>query len=197
MKKTNNILIFIFTLLSLCFAAFHFNNAMYDRLIGDLSIAIVFFIPRIITKIFKLKFTDLMELVYIIFVILAQFIGCVVNVFNTVWWYDLFTHFISGVLTGILALVILNWFKMYDPRKKIFNFLYLMFFSLSVASIWEFIEFGAFVFIKLDVQHTLTTGVFDTMEDMLIAFLGSLIVGIICLIEGKKGTLKKIVSDLK
>ena len=112
MKKINNILIFIFSLASLCFAVFHFNSNMYDRLIGDLSIIFVFFLPRIITKIFKLKFTNLMELVYIIFIILSQFIGCVVNAFNTIWWYDLFTHFISGVLTGILGLVILNWFKM-------------------------------------------------------------------------------------
>ena len=168
---------------------------MYDRLIGDLSILLVFFIPRIITKIFGLKFTDLMEFVYIIFIILAQFIGCVVNIFNIVWWYDLFTHFISGVLTGILALVILNWFKMYNVKNKAFNFLFLMFFSITVAALWEYCEFGAFVFIKLDVQHTLTTGVFDTMEDMLIATVGSLIVGIICLIDSKN--LKKIVSDLK
>ena len=195
MKRINNTLIFIFTLASFCFAVLHLNNHMYDRLIGDLSILLVFLIPRIITKLFKLKFTDLMEFIYIIFIVLAQFVGCVINIFNTVWWYDLFTHFISGVLTGVLALVILNWFKMYDSKKKVFDFLFLMFFSITIAALWEYCEFAAFVLIKLDVQHTLTTGVFDTMEDMLIATLGSLIVGVLCFSNNKY--LKKTVSDLK
>ena len=69
-----------------------------------------------------------------------------------------------------------------------------------IASIWEFIEFGSFIFLKMDVQHHLTTGVFDTMENMLVAFLGSIIVSISYLIENKvskNGFLKKVVSDLK
>ena len=65
-----------------------------------------------------------------------------------------------------------------------------------VASIWEFVEFGTDVFLGMNVQHSLETGVKDTMEDMLVAFAGSMIVGITYLLEGKNGFVKKIVSDL-
>ena len=61
-------------------------------------------------------------------------------------------------------------------------------------------EFGADLVMKTDVQHSLDTGVADTMQDMLIAFLGSLIVAFSYLIENKvskNGFIKKIVSDLK
>lgn len=200
MRKLNNILIFFFTLASFCFFVKDINIMAYDRLLGDITVGLVLFIPRIITKAFKIKITDAMELVYILFIVLAQFFGSVVNLYNLTWWYDLFAHFLSGILTSVLALVVMNWFGIYKEKNKGFNVLFIISFTLMVASLWEFIEFGAFVFLKMDVQHHLTTGVFDTMEDMLIAFLGSIIIVISYLIESKvskNGFLKKVVSDLK
>lgn len=200
MKKLNNVLIFLCTLASICFFVKDMNVGASDRLLGDITVGLVLLIPRIITEIFKFKITDEMELVYVIFIILAQFVGSVVNLYNLTWWYDLFAHFLSGVLTSILALVVMDWFGVYKEKNKWFNALFMIGFTLMIASLWEFIEFGAFVFLKMDVQHHLTTGVFDTMEDMLIAFLGSIIVTITYLLEtkvSKNGFLKKVVSDLK
>lgn len=200
MKKINNVLIFLAGLSSLCFAVKDFNIGAYDRLLASLSIIFVLFIPRIVTKIFKIKISDAMELVYIVFIILAQFLGSVVNLYNKTWWYDLFTHFLSGVLTSVLALVVLDWFGIYKDENKYFNAFFIIAFTLMIASLWEFIEFGSFVFFKMDVQHHLTTGVFDTMEDMLVAFLGSIIVSTLYLIESKaskNGFLKKVVNDFK
>lgn len=98
------------------------NLGSYDRLLGDVTIPLVLLLPRIFSKLFKIKITSTMELVYVIFIILAQFIGSVVNLYNRVWWYDLFAHFLSGVLTSVLALVILDWFGIYKEKNKGFNF---------------------------------------------------------------------------
>ncbi len=200
MKKLNNVLIFLCSLAAACFFVKDINIGAYDRLLGDITIPLVLLLPRIFKKIFKIKITDAMELVYIIFIILAQFLGSVVNLYNTTWWYDLFAHFISGVLTSILALVIMDWFGVYNEKKKGFNFLFIICFTLMVASIWEFLEYGTDTFLKMNVQHSIETGVSDTMEDMLIAFLGSIIVGVSYLVEikvQKNGFLKKVVSDIK
>lgn len=200
MKKLNNVLIFLCSLAAACFFVRDLNVGSYDRLLGDITIPLVLLLPRIFSKLFKIKITSAMELVYVIFIILAQFIGSVVNLYNTVWWYDLFAHFLSGVLTSILALVVLNWFGIYKEKNRGFNFLFIISFTLMIASIWEFLEFGADTFFDMNVQHSLDTGVRDTMEDMLIAFLGSLIVSISYLVENKiakNGFLKRVVSDLK
>ncbi len=200
MKKLNNILIFLCSLASVCFLVKDLNLGSYDRLLGDATVPLVLLLPRIISNIFKIKITSAMELVYIIFIILAQFAGSVVNLYNKVWWYDLFAHFLSGILTAILSLVILDWFGIYKEKNKGFNFLFIISFTLMIASLWEFLEFGVDTFFGMNVQHSIDTGVRDTMEDMLIAFLGSLIVSISYLVEnkiGKNGFLKKIVSDLK
>ena len=200
MRKLNNVLIFLSSLATTCYTVYYFNMGAYDRLLGSISLIFVLFIPRIFRKLFKLKFSNTMELVYVIFIILAQFIGSVVDLYNHVWWYDLFTHFISGILTTVFALVVMDWFKVYKKKNKWFNALFMICFTLMIASIWEFTEFATFLIGKLDVQHHLTTGVFDTMEDMLIAFLGGIIVVILYLVEdkiSKKGIVSKVVSDSK
>ncbi len=198
MKKINNLLIFLCSLASICFFVRDLNIGANQRFLGDLSMVFVLLIPKILRKIFKIKITDTMELIYIIFMILAQFLGSVVNLYNkdTTWWYDLFTHFLSGVLTTILALVIMNWLGVYKEKNKWFNFVFMISFTLMIASFWEFLEFGTDNFLGMNVQHSLETGVRDTMEDMLVAFLGSIIVSVTYLLEGKNGFIKKLVSDL-
>ncbi len=198
MKRITNTLIFLCSLAAICFMVKDINVGNYDRILGDITIPLVLLIPRIIKNLFKIRITDTMELIYVVFIILAQFLGSVVNLYNndTTWWYDLFAHFLSGVLTSVLALVVLNWFGVYKEKNKGFNFLFIICFTLMVASIWEFVEFGTDVFLGMNVQHSLETGVKDTMEDMLVAFAGSLIVSVTYLLEGKKGFIKKLVSDL-
>jgi len=198
LKRFNNVLIFLVSLSSICFFIKDINYGNTDRLLGDLSMVFVLLIPKILRKIFKIRITDSMELIYVIFMILAQFLGSVVNLYNndTTWWYDLFTHFLSGVLTTVLALVIMNWLGVYKDKNKWFNFIFMISFTLMIASLWEFLEFGTDNFLGMNVQHSLETGVRDTMEDMLVAFLGSIIVSVTYLLEGKKGFIKRLVSDL-
>ena len=186
MKKLNNTLIFLISLLSLGYALKIDSLEAYDRLLPCLSIILVLFIPKIICKIFKIKIESKIEFIYIIFMFLAQFLGSIVNLYNYIWWYDLFIHFLSGMLTAILALVVMEWFGFSKEKNIWFNLLFMNSFTIMISSLWEFIEFGAFVFLKMDVQHHLTTGVFDTMEDMLIAFLGNIIISIFYLIKFKR-----------
>ena len=194
MKKVNNIIIFIISLLSVCFFIKDINLGHNDRLLSDVSIIFVLLIPKIIRKITKLNITPMLELIYLVFMFLAHFVGSIVNLYNTTWWYDLFAHFLSGILTCILSLIILKWLNMYNNKNKLFNVIFIIAFALMIASLWEFCEFAADKFGGLNVQHNVETGVLDTMEDMLICFLGSIIVSIKYIFEKSKGLINKIVS---
>lgn len=200
MKKINNAIIFIISLAAICFFVKDINIGQNDRLASDITVPLVLLLPRIFKRILKLNINDEMEFIYIIFIVLAHFLGSVVNLYKYIWWYDLFAHFLSGMLTSILALVIMNWMGVYKEKNVTFNIIFIISFTLMVASIWEFFEYGADTFLKLNVQHSIETGVSDTMEDMLVAFLGGIIVSIIYFIEEKKiknGFIKKAVSTLK
>ncbi len=188
MRKINNVIIYVVTFLSLLIAVKDFNIGKYDRLLGDLTIFFVFMLPRIVNKLFKFNLENKVEFIYIIFIFISQFLGSVLNLFNIIWWYDLFTHFISGILTSILALLLLQYFNVYDKNKK-FNLFFLLIFTIFIAALWEFMEFFADTFLNMNVQHSVDTGVIDTMEDMLIATLGGLIVFIKYLFEKNKNSM--------
>lgn len=202
MKKINNTLIFVVSLISICFFVRDFNALKTDRLLSDITVTFVLLIPKIINKLFKKKFkiNNYMEFIYIIFIILAHFLGSVVNLYKYIWWYDLFAHFLSGILTSILALIIMNLFRVYKDKNILFNIIFMISFTLMIASIWEFLEYAADTFLNMNVQHSIETGVSDTMEDMLVAFLAGIIVSILYLVECKfvkNGFIKKAVSNLK
>ena len=193
MKKINDALIFLVVLISICFAVKDFSIGSYDRLLGSLSIVFVLFVPRIAKKLFKIEISNTMEFVYILFIFLAQFLGSVINLYNKIWWYDIFVHFLSGIFTSFLAIEVLKWFNVYKDKNKIFNALFIISISLMVAVLWEFCEFTGDTLFGMNVQHSIETGVKDTMEDMLVAFLGSIIVSVLYLI--KTNSFRKIVSN--
>lgn len=198
MKKINSLLIYVTSVVSLCIFFKDLGHTTIDRLLPSIAMVLVLFIPRILRKIFNLKINNTIELTYLLFVILAQFFGSVINLYNTVFWYDTFAHFLSGLLTTILAVIIMCYLKAYDKKKIIFNAIYLLSFTLMIASLWEFLEFGMDNLLNLNTQHALDTGVDDTMIDMLVAFLGGLIITGLYIYEEKfkkNGFIKKIMKD--
>ena len=199
MKRINSILIFLISIASLGYVIWNYNLGAYDRLLPSVSLILVLFIPRIINRFFGHKIGYSLEFVYILFIFLAQFLGSVVCLYNKLWWYDLFVHFLSGIFTSFFALIIMEWLGVYKNKNIAFNILFMICFTLMIASLWEFVEFASYVFLDLDVQHHLTTGVFDTMEDMLVAFLGSIIVSCVYLFDKRMNNnyFDKIISYSK
>lgn len=158
-----------------------------DKEIGlilkDASIIITITLPYIIERIFKRKISLGIKTSYIVFVFLAQFIGVTVELYNKIQYFDKFTHWLSGILTALLSLTVLCVLKMYDRKKIIFNIIWMIAITLSIACLWECFEYGANIMFGGDAQRVATTGVNDTMQDMLVALLGSIIVSVMYLYE--------------
>lgn len=150
-----------------------------DRIMVVLALFPLAIIPWFVRKVIKYDLSDVLEFVYLLFVILASLLGSVLGWYQSISWWDLFVHGISGVLTSILALLILKKFSLLNRKNFWFSILFMIVFSLSVASIWEFIEFASDKFTGGDTQWVLETGVDDTMTDMLIAFVGSIVFSLI------------------
>ena len=66
---------------------------------------------------------------------------------------------------------------------KWFHIIFMIAFGLMIASFWEFFEFASDNILGGDTQWVKETGVDDTMGDMLIAFLGSILFCIYYFIE--------------
>lgn len=173
MKKTiNYILIFIML-------GFDFFYLINDLKIGDsnriltyLALPFVLLVPYLLEKITKKELDINLKLFYYLFIFLADFLGCVVNLYGSVAWFDTFTHYLSGIFTAYLGILMMKRFHF--KQTFLSCIIYVLSFTCLVAVIWEFFEYGMDSLFGMTLQHADTTGVNDTMIDLVSAFLGSI-----------------------
>lgn len=180
MKKINNIIIILSLVIELIY--FIMNPIItVDNILLLLSFIPVILIPRIFNFIFKkskIKIEDDVEFVYLIFLVLAFLFGSIMGRYSKIYWYDSFTHLLSGIFTAFMAPIILKWLNRYDKKDIVFNVIYIILVTLSVAVLWECVEFTIDKVLGMDTQKVLTTGVNDTMKDMICALIGSILYSI-------------------
>lgn len=178
MKKWNQLVISLLFLLNSGCLLQMILSGHYGRILVTLSLYLTVWIPAIVRAIFKVKVSEHMEFTYLIFLFFAQFLGSVVNLYASIYWFDSFTHFLSGILTAFFSIAVLVWFGKYDYKQVAFNIFFMIAFTLMVASFWEFFEFTVDQVSGGDTQKVLETGVVDTMKDMIVACLGSILVAL-------------------
>lgn len=174
MKKIVNILIFVIIVVSIIFGIYEIiNNDIYESLIC-LTIIPIVYLPKIIRKIFKFDISNINEIIFIVFVFLAHFLGSILNFYNNIYFYDKLIHFLSGMVVSVTILEFLVKNNRYD-KKYLFNILFILGVSSLIAICWESFEYICDSVFKKDAQNVLTTGINDTMQDMIVATLGSIL----------------------
>lgn len=137
-----------------------------------------------IALLYIIKMNQSLKFVALTFGFLGGFLGFLLHLYKVTTWYDTFIHFISGIFVGLVAIYILNKFKLYDKNNILFNTLFIILFSLSVSALWEVIEFILDKIFNSDMQRKLT-GVNDTMKDIICALLGNILFNITFYFEYK------------
>ena len=106
---------------------------------------------------------------------MADFLGCVVNLFAKISWFDTFSHYLAGVFFFLVGLKLLKMFKQYNSKNIIFNLLFIFGIVFISAGLWEIIEYSVDLITASNLQHNKDTGVVDTMEDMIACFVGGIL----------------------
>jgi len=179
----NVIFIIIAILISLYFVVFRDNKI--GLILKDLSVIITITLPYIIEKLFKLKIDNVTKSFYIIFVFFAHFLGAICEVYNMFQGFDKITHWLSGILTAHIALLLLKQMKKHNKKDRMFNILFMISITFMIAGLWEIFEFCANILFGGDAQRVAATGVTDTMLDIIVAFLGSIIYSIVHYFKNK------------
>lgn len=185
MKLINRLLQIIMIIGTIFIAVTNITDNNYSRIVTYICMFPVLLVPYILNKT-KLKLNETNILVFNIFVFMAQFLGCVVNLYSKVSWYDLFMHFVSGILSFLTAIFILRRISNYNKKHLFFNLLFIFGFVFLIAGLWEIMEFTVDTLFNFNLQHNLETGVNDTMEDTVAAFLGGIITSIPYIINSIK-----------
>ena len=174
MKKTNDILIILMIIVNTICMLLSICGKYNSNILVCLSLYLIIFLPRIVRK-FSSKVNDLIELIFLLFILFAQLLGSILHFYGIIYWYDSFMHYISGILTSFLAVIILILFNKYDDNDKVFNVIFILSITLMVASLWEIFEFTTDNLLGGDAQRVVATGVTDTMKDLICALLGSIL----------------------
>ena len=165
-------------LLAVLFLILQLTDPNYDKIGGILAGFVLPFLPEIFERLFKTKFSVRIELAYYIFIFLALDLGICLYWYETVPYYDKFVHMLSGVFSAVIAYYVLLYFGAKYTHKG-FRRLFIICFSLAVAVCWEFFEFFCDKVLGQHMQELIQQGVDDTMWDLIVAFIGSLIGGLL------------------
>lgn len=196
MIKRVNILLILIAIIGSIYIVLTKDQSLV-LILKDLSIIVTISALYIIQKIFKIKIGEGINFIYILFIFMAHFLGVTLELYNKIYWFDKFTHFLSGIVSGFAAIYILIKFK--KNKNLLFGVLFIISFSMMIASAWEIFEYLSSYYFHLDPQKVAATGVSDTMGDMIVAFLGSILVSICYYFEHKDNynlLIKKFIKQL-
>lgn len=131
------------------------------------------------------------ELVTVLFIILAQYFGEILNFYNF-WWWDLFLHGASGCYLFIIGISLSKSINISrkEINKKVFILLNIVFsfgFSIAIGVLWEVFETIGDYLLKTKMTEN---GLEDTGGDLLIKTITALITSIIYYFYKRKDNFK-------
>lgn len=146
--------------------------------------AVALLTPWLVVLLFKithLKASDEIYLLNVIFVYFASLVGSCLGGYGLPF-FDKVLHFSSGIFATLLAMMLFSWIKhtkkTNNPADTIIFYLFINTTNLAVAVLWEFYEYSMLIFFNNDCINHYTTGVHDSITDMLCAFAAGLLLTI-------------------
>lgn len=189
MKNQNNKLAIgiaiLFEIISLVNVIFNIISKQWFNLYLLFLLIICITLPFMITHIANRKNLILpssFQLISLLFIIAAQYLGEFQRFYTIFPWWDLFLHGVFGGYTVIIGFHLIQGVieKKRDISKRkftIFTVIFAFCFSITLGTFWEIFEFLGDYFFNLDM----TSGSLeDTATDLIIKVSLALVSSIIC-----------------
>lgn len=123
--------------------------------------------------VFILKY-DQHKIFFLIYVYLSQVLGSLYHFYDFPY-YDKAIHFLSGLLFVLLAYL---WLKnQIHDRRLLWTMINCV--EMACAFLWEVFEYCGLLFFNYDAIHHWSSGVHDTMQDMIISLAAGLLMSVI------------------
>ncbi len=159
-------------------------------------------------KIYENKLSFIPDSYYyiaMIFAYLALFLGSYLNFYEKITWWDTMLHFASGILLGLLSIIIVSYiishrFATYKSKRDIIILICIgVLLSMSIAVFWEFYEYTYDYIVDGNMQRSVIVedsstfdaspylrpsgrfvdpGLQDTIKDQFLATIGAFVAGI-------------------
>lgn len=138
------------------------------------------------------------NIIAMVFLFAANFLGELFEFYYIFWWWDIFLHALSGVFLGFAGFIVvfmLNGSPNIGVKlSPFFIALFAFCFAVSLGVIWEVYEFIMDSFFGMNMQKS---GLVDTMWDLITNSVGALFAAIMSYIYlklGRKSIMMSIVE---
>lgn len=151
-----------------------------DRLFASFGIAALVLVPCLAEYIFRHRMSNIIFFSIQFYILFAGFVGCVLDAYNQIWWFDLIVHLLAGYVFALLGIFVISRL---DNYKKLNVWLVLAFcfcFTMTCELIWELLEWFGDNCLGQMSQGKPAVGydvplVTDTMQDILCNFIGGIV----------------------
>ena len=126
-------------------------SKQYDRLLLAFATPFIILAPKILELLFRCKI-DLPVYLFGLFYAIGPMLGQCYNLYYTVSWWDKMLHISGGVMFAFLGLFLFEKYVGKDKKKLVMTAVFALCFSIAIAVLWEFCEFGADTFLGMDMQ---------------------------------------------
>ncbi|MCB2006249.1 MAG: hypothetical protein KDH93_14630 [Rhodoferax sp.] len=158
-------------------------QGMWGSAVWLLAIMVITGAPAIFGHRLPVRIPAEYELLTILFVFGALFLGEFRSYYERYWWWDIALHASSGLLLGILGFLlvyVLNENKRIDLQMRPgFVALFAFVFALAVGTVWEIFEFTVDQVFGTTMQKPMLgdpSGLTDTMWDLIVDALGAFVI---------------------
>ena len=165
------------------------------------------FLPSIVEKKLKFDIPNIMQILYVIFLYCAIFLGEVRNYYYNFSHWDTLLHTFSGAMLGALGFSVVS--LMNDNKKWHLNLspafvaFFAFCFAVTLGVIWEVYEFTFDGLLGLNMQKFMLEdgtellgrlALQDTMKDLIVDSVGALVISLIGFVslKYKKGWVEKL-----
>lgn len=185
-KIINTLILISLIIINIFYIGNNIINGKFVKLLDNGLLFLSLLIPFLFKKIIKINLSELFKFFYYIYIIISLLIGEIMLLMKNTLWFDKIVHFYFGFIISIVAVLIIKHNSKNLKEKIFFNILFISGFALLAGNGWEFIEFTLDKLFHTNHQRWIETCVDDTMLDLLVTFLGSIIINVCYYIETKK-----------
>lgn len=172
------------------------NGAQIYLVLMALAGCVLPVVPGLIYRVFHLRAVYLFNSIFLVFAFVAVTFASVLGGYDRVPYLDKALHCASGFLFAVTGMLVFYYCKpghCKEPSDAPAVSMFAAMFAMSSAVLWETYEYILSLF-GPDPQLVATTGVHDTMQDMIVCTVGGTISAFFCYRYLKSGRKELMMS---
>ncbi len=158
-------------------------------------------LPNFLFRRYRVLIPPEFQLISAVFIFLSLFLGSAFDFYYRYWWWDIVLHTSSGFLMGIVgfvALFVLNGMsRLPEGMSPGFICFFGVTFSVTLGVAWEVVEFAVDCAAPAINMQSRETGVYDTMQDLIVDTAGAVIVALMGYAYLKSGRFSFLASGVR